>query len=87
MSLTETQTGEGPEGNSSGPKPHDPLYRCEHCGWLVTTKHIRAGGCSMCGGRRLKYAVMVKDEEVEWLRGEGYELTQEQWSERPANVR
>ena len=41
----------------------------------------------MCGGRRMKYAVMVKDEEVEWLKGEGYVLSQERWSERPSNVR
>jgi hypothetical protein len=82
--LTEGQTGEAPGDQTPGAKPLDcgTLYRCEHCTYPVTKKHIQSGGCAMCGGRRVKIAVMVKDDEVKWLEEQGYSLSPERWREQ-----
>lgn len=89
MPLAGRPNGEAPGEQSLGAKPQDDgvLYRCEHCDFLVTMAHIQQGGCSMCGGRRLKIAVLVKDEEVEWLKERGYSLTPERWREQPATIK
>lgn len=83
-----TANGDAPGGNSPGAEPQDcgPLYRCETCDFPVTTKHIQQGGCVMCGGRRLKLAVVVKDSEIEWLAEQGYHISPERWREQSVSV-
>jgi DNA-directed RNA polymerase subunit RPC12/RpoP len=49
------------------------VYRCDHCKGVLWNRHIQEGGCPKCGGRRVVIAAAVTDEEIEFLKSEGYE--------------
>lgn len=66
------------------PTQDEKVYRCDNsaCGSPVLDKHIRAGGCAKCGGRRMKLAINVTEEEAAWLESEGY-VFGGGWSDEP----
>lgn len=55
------------------------VYRCDACKGVLYDKHIQQGGCPKCGGRRIQIAVAVTDEELEFLKTEGYEYDATYW--------
>lgn len=60
------------------------IYRCDFCKKVVLESHIKKdGGCSACGGRRIRIARSLTDEEVETAKAEGYEFKSSEWSNEP----
>ena len=55
------------------------VYRCEHCKGVLYERHIQEGGCPRCGGRRVTIAVGITDEELAFLKTEGYEIDDADW--------
>ena len=55
------------------------VYRCDGCKGVLYDKHIQQGGCPKCGGRRIQIAVAVTDEELAFLKTEGYEYDATYW--------
>jgi hypothetical protein len=57
------------------------VYRCEYCHQPVIQEDIAQGGC-ICGSRRISIATALTDEEVETLKGRGYDFNDERWMSR-----
>lgn len=68
--------------DEAGPADPRTIYRCESCQGTVLYADITEGGCSRCGGRRMRAALHVTDAEIEELKGRGYEFD-ERWSDEP----
>ena len=73
MSLAKTTGGVG--ASSEAPAPSGHIYRCEFCMGVVLNTHIHEfGGCKECGGRRVKVAFKLSDEEQAAAEAEGYDF-------------
>ena len=67
--------------------PYDlRVYRCDSCNGVLWNKHIQEGGCPKCGGRRIKVAVAITDEELGFLKTEGYEYDAAYWMDEAQAV-
>ena len=55
------------------------IYRCDSCSGVLWDRHIGEGGCPKCGGRRIKIAVAITDDELKFLEEEGYEHDAANW--------
>lgn len=62
------------------------VYRCDHCKGVLYNRHIQEGGCPKCGGRRVLIAVNVTDEELAFLKSEGYEYDASHWMDETEAV-
>jgi Zn finger protein HypA/HybF involved in hydrogenase expression len=61
----------------------DTVFKCQNCSGPVMTKHITGGGCAQCGGRRMQFATKLTEEDIEFLKGEGYVFDPARWSADP----
>ncbi len=65
----------------------ETIMRCEYCRAVVLQSHIaEAGGCKMCGSRRMRIAFSLTDEEMRQAQAEGYVPQAGQWSDKPMVV-
>lgn len=62
------------------------VYRCESCKGVLYDRHINEGGCPKCGGRRIRIAVGITDEELTFLQSEGYEYDAAHWMDEAQAV-
>lgn len=62
------------------------IYRCESCTGVLYAKHVGQGGCPKCGGRRIRIAVGITDEELTFLKTEGYEYDAADWMDEAQAV-
>lgn len=59
------------------------VFRCEHCNGVLLHEDIEKGGCQECGGRRVRIAYKLTDEEAGALKARGYIFDDDQWSPEP----
>lgn len=59
-------------------KPEEKVYRCDQCRKTVIHEDIQKGGC-ICGCRRVVIATSITDDEVEDLKGRGYNFDKRHW--------
>ena len=62
------------------------VYRCDQCRGVLCNRHIGEGGCPRCGGRRVSYAATITDEELTFLKTEGYEYDASHWMDEAQAV-
>ena len=57
------------------------LYRCEigGCNRVYLHEDVLKGGCPYCGGRRVRFATALTDQEAEGLKKRGYDLAANGW--------
>lgn len=55
------------------------VYRCESCSGVLYNRHIGEGGCPKCGGRRIRIAAAITDEEHSFLEEQGYTFDARFW--------
>lgn len=58
--------------------PSKKVYRCEYCHQPVVDSDIQKGGC-ICGSRRIRVATSITADELETIKGRGYEFKPEYW--------
>lgn len=58
--------------------PGRVVYRCEYCHKPIIETDIQQGGCA-CGSRRIRVATSVTADELEEIKGRGYEFNADYW--------
>lgn len=67
--------------------PYDQrVYRCDSCNGVLWNRHIQEGGCPKCGGRRVRIAAAISDDEQKFLKEEGYEFDGAYWMDEATAI-